>query len=61
MTEGWTWLSNAPKWHYFRECRSLCGRWICFGDELINELHPDDQCKACTKKRNKELEFAANS
>ena len=26
--EGWGWLSNAAKWHYFVGGKSLCGRWL---------------------------------
>lgn len=25
--EGWNWMYNARKWHYFRERRSLCCKW----------------------------------
>jgi len=57
--EGWTWLVNSPKWHYFiyeNGYRSLCGRWGLFvwpslpGDvEQKNDNSPDN-CKACVKK-----------
>jgi hypothetical protein len=58
--EGWTWLHNATKWHYFRNGQSLCGRYMLF-------VHPEegyeqggddsaDNCAACKRKRLKELE-----
>lgn len=48
--EGWNWLSNATKWHYFVEGRSLCRRWMCFGTDLKEDTgeSPDD-CAACRK------------
>lgn len=56
--EGWTWLQNSSKWHYFRNKRSLCKRWSLF-------LHPSsgyqqgglgspDNCKLCLKYLKKE-------
>ena len=56
-TEGWMKLDNAKLWHYFREGRSLCGKWMAFShdyDETENIDSPDN-CKACTNKRSKEL------
>jgi hypothetical protein len=55
--EGWTWLVNSPKWHYFRSGRSLCGRWLNLGRP---ELQQGDQasldnCAACFRKRQKEV------
>ena len=55
--EGWMKLDNAKTWHYFREGRSLCGKWMSFShdyDETENIDSPDN-CKACTNKRSKEL------
>jgi len=55
MKQGWTYLYNSPKWHYFDSengGRSLCGRWMLFslGDlESGNDNSPDN-CKACAKK-----------
>lgn len=51
LTEGWGYMSNAVKGHYFKSNRSLCGRWIFFG-----ELDADDgvarqsDCLSCRKK-----------
>lgn len=54
--EGWTWLWNAPKEHYFREGRSLCGRWLCLGSDLYP--HPSEVrgkvCSTCLKKLERE-------
>jgi hypothetical protein len=54
--EGWGWLYNARKWHYFRDRRSLCGRWLGLGlGELQqgNDNSPDN-CPTCAKKLLKE-------
>lgn len=29
--EGWKGLINARKWHYFRDGKSLCGKWMNLG------------------------------
>lgn len=50
--EGWTWLLNARKWHYFVNRRSLCGKWaILFGGDLdeIGSLDGEN-CKVCQRK-----------
>jgi hypothetical protein len=52
INEGWGYISNSPKWHYFRNGRSLCGRWGSFGRtdlEQGNDGSPDN-CKACRTK-----------
>ncbi len=56
--EGWTWLVNSRKWHYFRNSRSLCGKFMLLGsmlDELVqgNNNSPDN-CLICRRKREKE-------
>jgi hypothetical protein len=56
MKEGWTFLWNSPKWHYFREGRSLCGRFLLLGKPELgggNEQSPDN-CKGCLRKIQKE-------
>jgi len=58
MNEGWTWLINSRKWHYFRDSRSLCGKFALFdpmsGDlERGNDDSPDN-CAACKRKLEKE-------
>ncbi len=55
MEEGWTWLINSKKWHYFdKDGRSLCGRWLTFGREFEqgNDNSPDN-CKACRRELKK--------
>ena len=52
INEGWTWLYNTTKWHYFKEGRSLCGKWMVLSKqdyELGNDDSPDN-CKTCQKK-----------
>lgn len=52
LTEGWTWLHNSTRWHYFDEGRSLCGKWMilsCDNLEIGNDNSPDN-CAACGKK-----------
>ena len=61
--EGWNWLINSPKWHYFRDGRSLCGRWMSFtkdGFDTEDKLDHPDNCKECNKRRKKELEKLEN-
>lgn len=55
VTEGWTYLWNSPKWHYFRDCRSLCKRWMTFGNEFKQgkDTSPDN-CKGCVTALEKE-------
>lgn len=55
ITEGWKWLMNAPKAHYFRDGRALCRRWMYLGSEFDTDIaaSPDD-CKICTAKLAKE-------
>lgn len=60
-TEGWNWLLNSSKWHYFRGGRSLCGNWLGLGlteYQQGNDESPDN-CKACRKKLVKEKEKLA--
>ena len=54
-TEGWTYLYNSPKWHYFRGGRALCKRWMTFGNDFEqgNDTSPDN-CKGCVKVLEKE-------
>jgi hypothetical protein len=62
--EGWKWLLNATKWHYFRAGRSLCGHWGLFTTPSLGSLEPfdevssgpgHDECVACWRKRAKEV------
>ncbi len=51
-TEGWKWLINATKWHYFVKYESLCGRWGTFGMDDLEKGMDDspDNCKMCRRK-----------
>ncbi len=56
MKEGWAWPGLARKAHYFREARSLCGKWMFTGVFVRNQdssQGPDD-CATCFRKREKE-------
>ena len=53
--EGWTWLSNSRKWHYFVDNRSLCGKFGLLSSPKLeqgNDTSPDN-CMACRKKLEK--------
>jgi len=61
-SEGWGSLVNARDAHYFRDGRSLCGRWACIGTPMW-ERHQalgtrprrnSGTCVTCWKKREKE-------
>ena len=56
--EGWGSLTNASAAHYFRDGRSLCGRWMTLGpprwesDQTKGEepSRGDGTCKTCWRK-----------
>lgn len=48
--KGWGFPWNSKKAHYFREGRSLCGKWGYFGALHDDESYPDIRCQACAKK-----------
>jgi hypothetical protein len=52
LTEGWKWLMNATKWHYFVDHESLCGRWMTFSMNDIEQGNDrsSDNCKMCRRK-----------
>lgn len=55
QTEGWYGPPRSRKFHYFRNARSLCGKWMVFvADSQVPwgvALGPATQdCAACTKK-----------
>lgn len=56
--EGWNWIYNSPKWHYFVDGKSLCKRWMLFSTpknlEQGNNNSPDN-CKLCRKTLEKRL------
>ena len=56
--EGWTWLFNAYKQHYFVDKKSLCGKWAILLDnelEIGNDESPDN-CLECRRKLKKRKE-----
>jgi hypothetical protein len=50
--EGWTWLQNSTKWHYFVDKRSLCGKWELWGDDELEQGNNDskDNCATCKRE-----------
>ena len=57
LEEGWVWLSNTKKVHYFRQGRSLCSRWGCLGPGPFSLSSNDlPLCSICAKRREKEQE-----
>lgn len=52
MKEGWKYLLNSTKWHYFVEGRSLCGKWATFGNDGLEQGNDEseDNCAGCRKK-----------
>jgi hypothetical protein len=51
--EGWAYLLNAMKWHYFvAGGRSLCGKWMLLSNRATEEGNDDssDNCVACRRK-----------
>ncbi len=55
--EGWTWLLNSRRWHYFRGGRSLCGGFMLLSSKALEQGEDDapENCAACRRKRLKEL------
>ena len=53
--EGWTWLSNSTKWHYFVDNRSLCGKFALLRIPKLEQGNDGslDNCIACKKKLEK--------
>lgn len=53
--QGWGYLKNSPKWHYFdaATAMSACGRWMRLGSmdglEDSGDNSPDN-CKQCRAK-----------
>jgi hypothetical protein len=60
VNEGWTWLTNSKKWHYFVGGRSLCGGFMIFANMQgkLEQGNNDsaDNCASCKKKLKKRLE-----
>jgi hypothetical protein len=57
LKEGWVCLTNANKYHYIRDARSLCGKWGYFGNIFdADTFESPDDCKSCRAKLKKEKE-----
>ncbi len=53
--EGWVFLVNSKKAHYFRNGRSLCKKWGYMGNTFEkDEFESPDDCKDCRRRLNKE-------
>ena len=53
ITEGWGWLLNSTKWHYFlADGKSMCGKWLRLSNDDQEQGNDDspDNCAACRKK-----------
>jgi hypothetical protein len=59
--EGWTYLHNSPKWHYFRDGRSLCGRFMLLKIPELEAGNEDSSsnCMGCRRKLEAELKRQA--
>ena len=54
--EGWAWHSGSGKTHYFKDKRSLCGKWVFFGElpniysSFTGTVNASlNECTACKK------------
>lgn len=51
--EGWTWLHNSTRDHYFRDMKSLCGKWavLCHPREKydLTQGVSFSRCLACER------------
>lgn len=50
--EGWTWLVNSRKWHYFVDGKALCGKFMLLhvGDLETGKDNSPDNCTGCKRK-----------
>jgi len=55
MKEGWGYVNQSPKWHYFIDGRSLCGKWLGLGLGELEQGKDDspDNCKECRRRLKK--------
>ena len=56
MSEGWSWIGSSKEAHYFRNGRSLCGRWTSYTKEPVGmEGHrPCFECCGAIRREGKE-------
>lgn len=62
VNTGWVFLWNATRCHYFGDDgRSLCGKWLYLGrhDRTGDGIASPDDCKACTRKLERNAKVAA--
>jgi len=62
MSEGWGWLHNSRKWHYFVGKTSLCGKWWApwIGDDLEQgNDDSSDNCAECKRRLKRRREAQA--
>jgi len=60
--EGWGQVPGSPKWHYFRNCDSLCRRYgFRMRDDDLQQGNDDslDNCKACVKALKKKQQLSS--
>jgi len=51
--EGWGWPNNSRKAHYFVGGRSLCNRWMYFGELDQGNDESSHNCVSCKRKLRK--------
>ena len=61
LTEGWVAIFNSTRYHYVRNEKSLCGKWLYLGREFssdggdVGDKPGPDDCKKCWAERAEEL------
>lgn len=51
VKEGWVWLPNTKKVHYYVDGRSLCGKWAYLGRDYEAWSDSQDHCAECKKRK----------
>ena len=60
--EGWTWLINSKKWHYFVNNASLCKKWLLpFGGGVFEKGNNSKICSRLAIKRLEKLNNETSS
>lgn len=49
VAQGWSWLINSKKDHYFVGGRSLCGKWLRFSNSDLSGTS-ENKCSLCAKR-----------
>lgn len=55
---GWRWMFNAKKIHFFNNGRALCGKWMILSssdkeDLTVRNSPLPDECRECHKRAKK--------